>query len=204
MTGPLHPPMNHVFVDFENVHQVDLSVIGSKAVCFTLLLGARQTKLDAALVEKLMEHAASVRLIRLASSGRNALDFTLAYYVGREVMTDPGGYFHIVSKDTGYDPLIEHLRSRHIHAHRHDDFTTLTFSAPPKPPAAPPEDLLSRVLDHLRKNTTNRPKRKKTLVSHLLSLLKPAAEADILKLIESLRKAGQLSLGEKDAVSYHV
>jgi hypothetical protein len=28
-----------VFVDFENVHKVDLTVIGSKAVSFTLLVG---------------------------------------------------------------------------------------------------------------------------------------------------------------------
>ena len=39
--------MNHVFVDFENVHEVDPSVIGARSVSLTLLLGARQTKLDA-------------------------------------------------------------------------------------------------------------------------------------------------------------
>src|SRR5436190_7135804 len=113
-TTHLPPPVNHVFVDFENVHKVDLSVIGSKAVSFTLLVGPRQTKLDAALVEKLFEHAVSVELVRLTSSGRNALDFTLAYYVGRAVAADPTGVFHIISKDAGYDPLIAHLRSRHV------------------------------------------------------------------------------------------
>ena len=181
--------MNHVFVDFENVHEVDPAVIGARSVSLTLLLGARQTKLDAALVEKLMEHAATVQLVRLTSSGKNALDFALAYYVGRAVMADPTGRFHIVSRDTGFDPLIEHLRSRHIHAHRHDDFTPLTSSAPAKPPSAPPEDLLTRVLEHLRKHVTNRPKRKKTLVSHLLAFSGNAAtEADVL---DSGRKASQ-------------
>ena len=90
-------PVNHVFVDFENVHEVDLTVIGNKSVTFTLLLGSRQTKLDVSLVEKLLEHVASVELVRLTSTGRNALDFTLAYYVGRAVSSDPTGYFHIVS-----------------------------------------------------------------------------------------------------------
>src|SRR5712671_5860251 len=110
----LPPPVNHVFVDFENVHKVDLAVIGNKAVSFTLLVGPRQTKLDVSLVEKLFERAVSVQLVRLTSAGRNALDFTLAYYVGRAVAADPTGYFHIVSKDMGFDPLIEHLRSRHV------------------------------------------------------------------------------------------
>ena len=203
--------MNHVFVDFENVHHVDSSLLGTKAVSFTLLLGAKHTKLDVTLVEKMMEHAASVQLVRLTSSGRNALDFALSYYLGRAVLADPTAYFHIVSGDKGFDPLIEHLRSRHVHAQRHDNFTTLTFSGPvktpmaPKAPTAPPEDLLTRVLEHLKKNTTNRPKRKATLISHLRGFAgKAATDADVAKLIETLQEAGHISFGEKDAVTYHV
>ena len=105
------PPVNHVFVDFENVPEIDLKVISSKTVHLMLLLGPRQTKLDVALVEKLLQHAATVELVRLASAGRNAVDFTLAYYLGRAVAADPTGHFQIFSKDTGYDPLVEHLRS---------------------------------------------------------------------------------------------
>jgi hypothetical protein len=107
VTPDLPPPINHVFVDFENVHKVDLSVIGSQAVTFTLLVGPRQTKLDVSLVEKLFAHAHSVQMVRLTSAGKNALDFTLAYYVGRAVAADPTGCFHIVSGDSGYDPLIK-------------------------------------------------------------------------------------------------
>ena len=198
--------MNHVFVDYENVHEVDPALIGARSVSLTLLLGARQSRLDAALVEKLMEHAASVQLVRLTTSGRNALDFALAYYVGRAVMSDPTGHFHIVSGDTGFDPLIEHLRSRHIHADRHANFAPLTTPAPApaKPPSAPPEDLLPRASEHLRKLVTNRPKRKRTLVSHLRAFLGNAVtEADVVALVEKLCKAGRLSIGDKDAVTYH-
>jgi hypothetical protein len=224
-TTDLPPPLNHVFVDFENVHEIDLAIIASKAVHFTLLLGSRQTKLDVSLVEKLLEHAASVQLVRLTFAGKNALDFTLAYYVGRAVAAGPTGYFHIVSKDTGFDPLVEHLRSKHIRARRHDDFTTLTFSGPAKPPpptpspvppkvkapskptAQPPvlDELATHVLDHLRKHPSNRPKRKTTLVRHLLTLLgNKITEADVLALIESLRQAGYLAIDEKDAVTYRL
>ncbi|MEO7933940.1 MAG: PIN domain-containing protein [Chthoniobacterales bacterium] len=200
------PAMNHVFVDCENVPTVDPSVIGAKTVSFILLLGARQTKLDVALVEKLMEHAACVQLIRLTTSGRNALDFALAYYLGRAVLSDPTGYFHIVSKDTGFDPLVEHLKSRHVRAMRHDDFATLTFCYVPKaaPVAAPTpmEDPLARVLAQLRKNVNSRPKRKKTLMSQLLSLLKPTTEETVEKLIEKLQKQKHLTIDAKGAVEY--
>ena len=124
--------MNHVFVDFENVHQVDLSLIGAKSVSFTLMVGAKQAKLDSDLVEKLMAHSSSIQLVKLKSSGKNALDFALAYYLGRKVLADPTAYFHIISKDGGFDPLIEHLRARHIHVYRHESCAALTFTWPGK------------------------------------------------------------------------
>ena len=142
MTLPL--PTNHVFVDFENVQEIDPAVFGHKSVSFTLLLGPGQKKLDATLVEQLLNHAGTVELVRLAEPGKNALDFALAFYLGRAVQSDPLGFFHIVSHDKGYDPLIEHLRHRHIRARRHDDFSALHFdgdgklSAPQAKPAPTP------------------------------------------------------------------
>ena len=124
--------MNHVFVDFENVHQVDLTLIGAKAVSFTLMVGAKQTKLDTDLVEMLMSHSSAVQLVKLKSSGKNALDFALAYYLGCAALADPTAYFHIISKDGGFDPLIEHLRARHIHVYRHVSCAELTFTWPGK------------------------------------------------------------------------
>jgi PIN domain len=215
----LPPPMNYVFVDLENVHEVDPALIGTKAVSFTLLMGAKQTKLDAALVEKMLVHAAAVELIRLTSSGKNALDFALAYYLGRKALADPTAYFHVITKDKGYDPLIEHLRSRHLNVRRHDDFSTLTFShkvreilavtkvAPEVTKVEPSmrDNALSRVLEHLRKNVNNRPKKKATLLSHLKSNLgKGATDADVAKVFEKLRKAGHLVLDNKDAITYQL
>jgi hypothetical protein len=228
MTTPatdLPPPVNHVFVDFENVQKIDLAVIGNKGVTFTLLVGPRQTKLGVSLVEKLVEHAASVQLVRLTSAGRNALDFTLAYYVGRAVAAYPAGYFHIVSKDAGYDPLIEHLRSRHIRARRHGDFATLTFSGPAKPPAPIPpaatskrkppskpkaqppvlDEWETRVLEHLRKPATKRPRNRQKLVSFLIAHLgRKITETEALKLVENLSQAGFLTIDEKGKATYFI
>lgn len=206
------PPPHHVFVDFENVHQIDTSILEYKAVCLTILLGSKQTKLDASLVENLMTHAASVKLIRLASTGKNALDFTLAYYIGRAVSSNPGGYFHIISKDSGFDPLVEHLRSRNIHAHRHQSFAFLNLSHPPKAAAEKaiadteaPDEPLSKVLDQLKKNNTNRPKKKKTLLSHLKSHLgKDASDTDAERVLKKLQNAGRVRIDGKDVVTYNL
>lgn len=216
---------NHIFVDFENVQKVDLAVIGSQAVKFTLLVGPRQSKLAVPLVQKFLEHRDSVDLVRLTSSGRNALDFTLAYYVGRAAVADPTGSFHIVSKDKGYDPLIEHLQSRHIRARRHDSFATLNFAAPaklpaPKPPAPVPkpkprakartqppilDERTNQVLEHLRKLSSTLPKNKKKLLSFLVTRLsQKITEAEALNVVENLRRAGHLAIGEKGAVTYRL
>jgi hypothetical protein len=225
VTDDLPPRVNHVFVDFENVHEIDLAVIGSKTVAFTLLVGPRQTKLDVSLVEKLFEHAVSAQLVRLTSAGKNALDFALAYYVGRAVAGDPTGYFHIVSKDAGYDPLIQHLRSRHISARRHDSFATLTFAATarlaaPTPPAALPkpkaqpkpkaktailDEWESQVLEHWQKPSATRPRTQKTLVSFLVTHLgNKITEPEALSLVGHLGQGGHLTIGENAKVTYHL
>src|SRR5690348_12508326 len=217
-------PTKHIFVDFENVQKVDLAVIGSKAVKFTLLVGPRQSKVAMSLFEKCLEHPDSVHLVHLTSSGRNALDFTLAYYVGRAVAADPTGSFHIVSKDKGYDPLIAHLQSKHIPARRHDSFATLDCAAPaklpaPKPPAAPKPksraktrtqpailgERTTQVLEHLRKPASTRPKNRKKLISFLVAYLgHKITEAEALNVVENLRRAGRLAIGEKGAVTYRL
>ena len=219
--------MNHIFVDFENVSKIDDSVIGEKSVSFYLFVGEKQKKLDIQVVEKLIHHADSVQLIRLTGSGKNALDFTLAYYVGRAAITDPTGCFHIISGDKGYKPLIDHLRSRQIKAYLHPDFTTLTFSCPPKsgpipaapdPLQAPPQKapskpanpssskpLLDRALEHLRKNLSNRPKRKTTLLSHLKATLgNQLTDSDIKTLVNQLKQKKCVEIDEKDKVIYHL
>ena len=118
-------PCHHVFIDFENVHELDLSLVGRRGFQFTLMMGAKQTKLGVEVVEKLLQHSEAVQIIRLQSIGKNALDFALSYYVGQAVLSYPGGQYHIVSKDTGYDPLVQHLRSRQVAVSRHDDFRDL-------------------------------------------------------------------------------
>jgi hypothetical protein len=199
-------PLHHVFVDFENVQHVDLTLVGTPAVSFTLLLGATQTTLDVKLVEKLLAHAPSVHLVRLTSPGKNALDFTLSYYLGRAALAEPTATFHIVSKDTGYDPLIAHLRSRNIRICRHADFTSLPFTKKSASSPVVPGDLLTCVLEHWKNPLAGRPKSRQTLTNTLLAFTRTRfPDADIAATIEKLCAAGHLEIapGENGKVTYH-
>lgn len=221
--------MNHVFVDFENIATLDASVIGDKSVSFYLLVGANQKKLDIEIVEKLIHHSDSVQLIRRTGSGKNALDFTLAYYVGRAAVTDPTGYFNIISQDKGYQPLIDHLESRKIKAHLYADFKNLSFASQPKvvkavpvaslkekPIPAPqkaatkkatppsPKSSLERALDLLRKNPKARPKGETKLRSYLKASLGKITEAELGILVEHLKSKEYLEMDEKGLVTYNL
>lgn len=221
----LSPIVNHVFVDFENVQEIDPGVIGRKTVRFTLLAGPRNTKLDISVVKELLKHPEAAQLIHLTASGKNALDFALAYYLGRAVVDDPTGRFHIVSKDKGFNPLVEHLQGKEIQAFRHDNFGTLDLFRSPKaktPAAAPArtprkakakpkasasrlDELAAKALDHLRKATTKPPKSLPKLISHLGTHLgKKITAAEVPSLIENLRSDAYLTINEKGFVSYQL
>ena len=80
-----------------------------------------------------MSGSTSVELIRVDKDGKNAVDFALAYYLGRKTVADPMTFFHVVSKDKGFDALIEHLKDRQIKIRRHDDFGSLLDALQSKP-----------------------------------------------------------------------
>jgi hypothetical protein len=59
------------------------------------------------------------------------------------------------------------------------------------------------VVEHLRKQVKNRPKKRKKLVSHLTTVLgKQSTEAGVVALIEELINAGHIAIDGKDAVIY--
>jgi len=220
----MHPISKHVFVDFENVCAIDTTLLHNKSVAFTLLLGAGQTKLDVGLGEQLLLHAASVQFVRITSRGKNALDFALAYYLGQAAAAAPQASFHIVSKDTGFDPLIEHLERKQIQISRHNDFADLIAppvrqpagshktKASPKPKAAASvgrttefsgKEVTDRALTQLRKVSANRPKSRKSLFIFLTSHLGPdMTEIGAASLIGKLSHDGNLAIATNGAVTY--
>ena len=208
-----HLPVNHVFVDLENVKTIDGSVVGGKNFTFHLFLGPHNKKLDVDIVEKLLDNAQSVKLIRSPQAGRNALDFVLAYHLGQAVQTDPKGYFHIISKDGGFDSLVKLLETKRVKVKRHADWSGLHFESPSKKPVtevpAPAAKALSpgaeKVLGNLRKSEKNRPKMKKTLLHHALNFLGKDATTDMSeKVVDELRKSGYLDIDVKGSVSYNL
>ena len=105
---------NYVLIDFENVQVKSLELLTGEHFNVRVFLGPTNKKIPIDLVVAMQRLGTRADYITLETSGANALDFHIAYYLGRLTTDDQAGFFHIISKDTGFDPLIRHLKVKGI------------------------------------------------------------------------------------------
>lgn len=134
----LPPRLNHVFIDHENVQPAALSLLDRDDVRIWIFVGASQTKLSAELAIAAHAMGTRVRYVRISGNGSNALDFHIAYYLGQLASQEPEAFFHIISRDTGFDPLLTHLRADKRKVYRVTDIPALPFLPRPSAQAATP------------------------------------------------------------------
>jgi PIN domain len=109
---------HYVLIDYENVQVKSLALLKGAQFRVRVFLGKTNTKIHSELAIAIQRFGERAEYITLESSGSNALDFHIAYYLGVLATADPAAYFHIISKDKGFDPLIQHLKTRAVHAAR--------------------------------------------------------------------------------------
>ena len=105
-------PTNYVLIDLENVQPKNLEILKNHPFKVYVFVGANQAKVTYDLASAMQEFGGNAKYIKISGNGPNALDFHIAFYVGELSKIDPEAYFHIISKDTGFDPLIKHLKER--------------------------------------------------------------------------------------------
>lgn len=135
---------NHVLIDFENVHVKSLELLKGEHFRVMVFLGPKNTKLPVDLVLAMQTFGTRGEYVLLESPGANALDFHVAFHLGRLAAEDPDGFFHIISKDTGFDPLIQHLKARKVFSARSpsiEEMPCFRAAAPVTPVAAPAQAL---------------------------------------------------------------
>lgn len=101
--------MNHLLIDFENIRPQNLDKLSAENTHIWLFLGMIHKMLPVELVQSLLRFGERAHIIRLQKTGKNALDFYLSYYLGQITAQDPNAAIGILSKDGGYDILVEHI-----------------------------------------------------------------------------------------------
>lgn len=83
-----------------------------------LFLGQNQSKVPVPLLQALQPFGSDVEYVQISGSGPNAVDFHIAFYIGRLANQTTNAHFNIVSRDTGFDPLVRHLHTLNIKCRR--------------------------------------------------------------------------------------
>ncbi|XXQ68827.1 PIN domain-containing protein [Neisseriaceae bacterium B1] len=107
--------MNHLLIDFENVQPNNLDKLDDDNTHIWLFLGANQQKnISLNLCQSLCRFGKKVHFICVKKAGKNALDFYLSFYLGKITEQDPNALIGILSKDGGYDVLLEHITDNQL------------------------------------------------------------------------------------------
>ena len=112
---------NYILVDFENVQPQSFVLPKNHEFKVIVFIGANQTKVPLELASNMQNIGSDAEYIQISGNGKNALDFHITYYLGKMLEKDPEGHFHIISKDTGFNVLIKHLRDKKASVYRHND-----------------------------------------------------------------------------------
>lgn len=218
------PRINHVLIDHENVQPGELKLLDRMDVRIWIFVGASQGKIATGLAIDAHAMAERVCFMQISAQGSNALDFHIAYYLGKLCAQEPASYFHILSKDTGFDPLVTHLRGQGRAVYRVATLEALAFLpksrkthtgvvvSTPSPSAtasvpvpatgvAPAKAAMSQAqrLAHIRENLqkpkATRPAKHSTLRNHVLAQFQKQINAQqVDEIIAGLVKGRVLQL----------
>jgi hypothetical protein len=179
--------VNYVLIDYESVQPNQLELLNRSEFVAYVFVGKGQTKLSFETVSAIQDLGERAKYIKISGAGPNALDFHIAFYIGRIGATDPNAFFHIISKDKGFDPLIEHLRERKIFSIRSESIGEIPLIRATN--AKTPRERMALVVDRL-KTGSSRPRTLSALKSKIDAILcKQVVDADVVAVIDQMVKA---------------
>ena len=195
---------NYVLIDYENVQPKNLAALKdvSKGHAFKVyvFVGANQSRIPRELVFEMQTLGRDAQYVEIAGSGKNAADFHIAFYMG--ALGEPGSddEFHIVSKDTGFDPLIKHLQGRNIKAARRRDLFEIPWLKTSD--SESPGEKIDQVIRNFDLRGHSRPRKVKTLKTSIRSLFGDGVNDDELEtLVQGLKERKYIAI-EGEAIKY--
>lgn len=113
-----------LLVDLENKQKVDLSLLDEsfRAVVF---VGAKQNPPKASRKPATAHRFSRVDFLKISGAGKNALDFHIAFELGRTFETAPDTECFVLSGDKGFDPLLNHLNNNGMSCRRIESLAEL-------------------------------------------------------------------------------
>ncbi len=186
---------NYVLIDYENVQPESLSGLDAEHFNVLLFVGATQTKIRYEVAAAMQELGERAQYVKIAGNGSNALDFHIAFYIGHLSAGDTAAYFHIISKDTGFDPLIQHLKEKKVSVVRSKAIEDIPLLKAANSKSLP--EKVAVAVANLKQRGASKPRTVKTLSSTISSLFqKQLPEEELAELVAELQKLGLVIVTE--------
>lgn len=107
------------------VPSVAMSALGAEHFRVQVFVGPGQSKVSFEIASALQCMGPRAEYIRASAPGRNALAFHIAFHLGQLAQREPDAFFHVISRDAGFDPLVAHLETLKVFACRSVDVTEM-------------------------------------------------------------------------------
>lgn len=193
---------NYILIDFENVQLSSLEALQQHPFRVVVFVGANQVKIPFNLAADMQALGEAAQYVKVAGTGKNALDFHIAYYVGELSAGNPDAYFHIISRDTGFDTLIQHLKARGVRVQRERELADIP--AVRMSMARGTDDVLSIILKNLAGRGQARPGKVRTLSNTINSLFpERLSEQQLSTIMQDLEQRNYIQVNN-DNVSYRL
>lgn len=196
-----------ILIDYENVKPDDLSELHSEQFEAFVFVGKTQGCIPMRFANSLQKMGFRGHYVCVADSGKDALDFHIAFYIGQQVHADPNRQFYIVSNDRGYDPLIKHLKSLRIAARRvkclSEIFNHKSVPSSSTKNVKSTEERLAALIDRLSKSESSKPGTERSLRNKIKSDLRfDSDDSDTESVIGELKRRNVIRISDKGKVSY--
>lgn len=196
------PPINWILIDFENVQPKNLEILNKHPFNILIFVGENQARIPFEMANALQNFGKEAKYIKISGNGSNSLDFHIAFYIGQLSVQDSECYFHIVSKDTGFDPLVKHLKNKKIKVNRFNDLAEIPILQLSN--STDNDEKICAIVKNLAGRGQSRPRKIKTLSNTINSLFaKKLEENELLIVINNLKEKKYISVNQEN-VSYNL
>ena len=187
---------NFVLIDSENVKPEYIERLKHEHYRVVVFVGANLKRLNFPIVNAVQSLGSNGSYVQISSHGPSALDFHIAYYIGKLSAAHPDAYFHIISKDKGFDPLIKHLRDQKIFCSRSASVLEIPLvkSTDKLPPSQRAADFYAKRIASAKARPATVTSLRSAILSHFHKLL---SEKEVAEVLKALTTAGHVVINGK-------
>ena len=203
--APAKPERHYILIDYENVQPKNLSMLLADCewdLRVRVFMGAQQNKVPIELAQPMQRLGDKARYVSISGGGRKALDFHIAHDMGALATQFPDAHFTVITRDSGFDPLIQFMNRQGVSVARRADIAQMPMLSSVDNQSQ--DEQAEALMKRLRAQGASKPRRRRTLANTVRYLFNGRLDdAGVNRLIDALVRGGHVTVREDGRVTYH-